>query len=143
MWPDGAGDDDAPPMASAVRASPRSQVWAVGVVALMPRQVYRCRRQFEREGEHDQAEVGDRGPRGGFGDADQEIGAARELQRGRFRGRGRHHAAGEVEPREGVPLTAVSLYESREQLPNAFNRRPACCAGPRSARAASGTALNK
>ncbi len=35
-------------------------VGLVGVVALMPRQVYRRRRQFERERQHDQAEVRDR-----------------------------------------------------------------------------------
>lgn len=89
-------------------------VGVVGVVALMPRQVHRCRGQFDREGEQDQAEVGDRGPRGGFGDADHEIGTARELQRGRFRWHGRHHAAGEAELREGVVEGIAEVSTSRD-----------------------------
>lgn len=65
-------------------------------------------------GEHDQTEAGGRGAYGDFGDADQEIGAARELQRGRFGGRGRHHPAGEAESREGVVDRVAEVPTSRD-----------------------------
>lgn len=45
---------------------------------------------------------------------DQEIGAARERQRGCFGGRGRHHAAGEAERREGVVEGVAEISAPRD-----------------------------